>query len=558
MQILSAIHPESTTEIIFYVIGGLGIFLYGLDLMGNSLKALAGNKLKIIIEKSTNTPLKGILVGMFITVLIQSSSGTTALSVGLVRAGLMSLPQAVGVIMGANIGTTVTAFLIGLKIKDYALPIVFIGASLVFFFSKKKYKNLGGALLGFGLLFFGLDAMGSALKPLASTTQFQDLMLTLSTNRFNGVLVGTVLTAIVQSSSASIGVLQELYEGGYVPLVAAIPILLGSNIGTTVTAIFASIGGSVAAKRTAAAHVIFNVVGTLLFLLLLTPYTSIMSSLELSLFGGVSSKMTIAFAHMGFNIINTFIMFWFIKYLVLLVKKIIPSKSDEEISFDNSLLEERLIEESSVLALTAVKNVIGEMSKVVYSMFTKVKNYSIKYDSKEYENILALESTTDTFDRKTHDYLVKLSQVDMSSSNSHLHSEYVDTIRDLERIGDHCQNLLEFFNNRYEDKESIPDDESQEIEYLFSVLTRMVENSIKSFNENRKDLAELVLIDEDLIDNLVKKYRKKHILRMKSNNSSTDLIYVDILSNMERIGDHCTNISQGVLYDKYFYVPDHD
>ena len=254
-------------ETFLFVFGGLGIFLYGINLMGDSLKDLAGNKLKLIIEKSTSTPLKGILVGALLTCVIQSSSGTTALTVGLVRAGLMTLPQAVGIIMGANIGTTITSLMIGLKIEEYSLIFVGIGAILIFFLNNRKIKDLGKVICGFGLLFFGLQLIGSGLDYVMETyeQQFTSLFQTLGRFPILGLFIGTGITALVQSSSATIGILQTLFETGELSLLGALPILIGCNIGTTVTAIIASVGGGVEAKRTAVVHAMFNIIGCLLY-----------------------------------------------------------------------------------------------------------------------------------------------------------------------------------------------------------------------------------------------------------------------------------------------------
>ena len=393
-------------ETIFAIVGGLGIFLFGINMMGDSLKAIAGSKLKIIIEKTTNTPIKGILVGVIITGLIQSSSGTTALTVGLVRAGLMTLPQAIGIILGANIGTTVTSLLLGLPIKDYALPIMAAGSFLIFFMSSKKYKQLGGVVLGFGMLFFGLDVMGGALKGLAYLPEFKAALESVGEWPILGLFVGAASTAIIQSSSATIGILQELYTTGAIPLIGAIAIVFGDNIGTTVTAVFASIGGSIAAKRTAAAHVVFNLLGSILFMLVLVPYTGFIQFLE-DRFIDVSDpnnmKLTISFAHMAFNIFNTFIMFFFIKQLVWLVTKIVRG-DDNLIEVDVDSMSNDLILEAPVLALASAKIVITNMGELTEQMFDGVVTYSFENNRKVSENGFQIEEMLDTIDKKAHDY----------------------------------------------------------------------------------------------------------------------------------------------------------
>ncbi|MFK5884050.1 MAG: Na/Pi cotransporter family protein [Candidatus Izemoplasma sp.] len=542
-------------ETLFLIFGGLGIFLYGINLMGDSLKALAGNKLKIIIEKTTNTPLKGIFVGIIITGLIQSSSGTTALTVGLVRAGLMTLPQAIGVILGANIGTTVTSLLLGLPIKEYALPIMAAGSFFIFFVSKKKVKQFGSVMLGFGMLFYGLDLMGDALKALSNLPEFRDALLAVSDYPVLGVLVGAGTTATIQSSSATIGILQELYTTGYIPLKGAIAIVFGDNIGTTVTAILAAIGGSVAARRTAAAHVLFNVIGSLVFLIFLVPYTSFIQFLEDTLIDTSNPnnlKMTISFAHMGFNVMNTFIMFWFIKQLVWAVTKIIPG--DDVIKpVDVDGLQDDLIKSSPILALESAKLVVANMGLLTKQMFEGAISYSFKQDNREFENGMQIEEMLDTIDHKAHDYLVKIARSGLDNESAQSQAEYIDAIRDFERIGDHCTNIFEFFELRYDSKSVLSEEAAGDLGKLYEVVLDSLTKTIEAFRTDDKDLALFIMEQEETIDRLVVKYRKRHIRRVnESDTSSNCSVYVDILSNIERIGDHCNNIAKNVVQDQYF------
>lgn len=538
---------------IFAIVGGLGIFLYGINLMGDSLKALAGSKLKLIIEKTTNTPLKGIFVGIVITGLIQSSSGTTALTVGLVRAGLMTLPQAIGVIIGANIGTTVTSFLLGLPIKEYALPIMAIGSFLIFFINLKKYKQLGGVFLGFGMLFFGLDIMGDSLKALVKLPEFAAALTSVADVPVLGLVVGALSTAIVQSSSATIGILQGLYSTGAVPLIGAIAILFGSNIGTTVTAIFASIGGSIAAKRTALAHVLFNVIGSLAFMLILVPYKNLISWVEGKFLGGEPVAMTIFFAHFGFNLVNTIVFFFLIKQLVWLVTKIIKG-DDNLIEFDVDSLQESLIEEAPILALESAKIVVLNMGKITKQMFEGVIEYSFENKKRVLENGEQIEEMLDTIDKKVHDYLVSIAQFGLDDDASQLQASYVDTIRDFERIGDHCTNIFEFFEYRYDNKFVLSKEAHDELSRLYEVVLETISFTLEAFDTQDKEIAKIVMEREDIIDRLVIKNRKRHIKRLNNPKSSENIdgLYVDILSNIERIGDHCNNIVINILQESYY------
>jgi phosphate:Na+ symporter len=538
---------------IFMIVGGLGIFLYGINLMGDSLKALAGNKIKIIIEKSTNTPLKGILMGILITALLQSSSGTTAITVGLVRAGLMTLPQAVGIILGANIGTTVTSFLLGLPIKEYALPIMALGSFLIFFVGRKKTKQLGGVILGFGMLFYGLDIMGGALKQLVNLPAFENALLAVADKPILGLLVGSISTAIIQSSSATIGILQELYTTGYIPLVGAIAIVFGDNIGTTVTAVLASLGGSIAAKRTAAAHVLFNIFGSILFMLFLGAYTNLIQGMENVFLDGEKHKLTISYAHMIFNITNTFIMFWFVKQLVWLVTKIIRGE-DGLIEVDFQALQDDLIKDAPVLALESAKKVVTNMGKLTEQMFDSTVEFSFNNQRKLFENGMQIEEMLDTIDKKAHDYLVKIAQGGLDSESSQLQASYVDTIRDFERIGDHCTNILQFFEHRYDSRIELSEDAKKELSRLYDIVKESISLTIKAFEFYDKEAAMQVMEREEVIDRLVIKNRKRHIMRLNNAEASEqeDEFYVDILSNVERIGDHCNNVVINILQDNYY------
>lgn len=554
VKYLEVAQPTIDWKIVsFGLVGGLGIFLYGINLMGDSLKAVAGNRMKMIIEKSTNTPIKGIFIGILITGLIQSSSGTTALTVGLVRAGLMTLDQAIGIILGANIGTTVTSFLIGLKIKEFALPIMAAGAFLIFFTNKKKTRQYGGVILGFGMLFFGLDTMGESLKSLTELPEFTNALASVGAHPYLGLLAGAGTTAVVQSSSATIGILQGLYETGTIPLIGAIAIVFGSNIGTTVTAIIAALGGSIAAKRTAAAHVLFNIVGSLVFMLFLSPYTKLIAILETEILHNDNPAMTISFAHMGFNIISTFVFYWFISQLVWMVKFLIRG-DDGLIEINVDALQDKLIVESPVLALEGAKLVVLNMGKVAEQMFETAVEYSFIDNSKLFEKGMSFEELLDTIDKKAHDYLVKIAQADIGREASSNQAAYVDTIRDFERIGDHCTNLFEFFETRHEHKIEFSVDAKKELEKLYAVVHESIRLTVEAFDKQDKDIAKVVIEREDVIDRLVIKNRKRHVMRINQGqcHEASDSLYVDILSNIERIGDHCNNIVVNIIQEYYY------
>ncbi|MBU0997583.1 MAG: Na/Pi cotransporter family protein [Firmicutes bacterium] len=537
---------------IFEILGGLGIFLFGINLMSTALKKLAGSKLKLFLEKATNTPFKGILVGILITAIIQSSSATTAIVVGLVRAGLMTLPQAVGVVFGANIGTTVTSLLISLKIGDYAMPIMFVGSVMTFFFQGRKVKEAGQAILGFGMLFFGLETMGDSLKQLVELEAFSNMLISVSDMPILGVLVGMVTTALIQSSSATIGILQQLYSTGGVPLIGAIAIVLGDNIGTTVTSVMAAAGGSSAAKRTAGVHVVFNLIGSIIFLILIHPFFLLISFLGEHLIPDfLTNKFTISLTHVLFNLINVFIMYWFIKQLVWLVTKIVPSKN--EIAMNDVVLEEHLIKSSPDLALENALKAITNMGNVCKVMFEYTYDFSINKDLKVKELGIQCEELLDTMDDKIHNYLIKISANDLGDKQVQQIAKDMDTITDLERVGDHLTNLIEFFDERHVQKIELFPEAKADLTELYELLRKTLHQSLEAYATKNKELAMEVNVREDLLDKLVKKYRKNHVTRVNDNKcAETDAgFYVDILSNMERIGDHCNNIVINILSESY-------
>ncbi|MFA6377331.1 MAG: Na/Pi cotransporter family protein [Acholeplasmataceae bacterium] len=544
------------SDSLMFVFGGLALFLFGINLMSDSLKAAAGNNLKSIIEKTTNTPLKGILVGIILTVLIQSSSGTTALMIGLLRAGLMTLPQSVGLIMGANIGTTITAFIIGLPIADYGLMILFVGV-IMMFFKNRRVHHIGGVFVGLGMLFVGLNTMSDGLKPLASTQLAEDMFHTFSTNWFLGTIFGTIFTALVQSSSAAIGVLQKLYainaEGiESITLNGAIPILLGANIGTTITAFLASLGGNIESKRASFIHILFNVISAVFFIIILIPYEHLIAWVELK-FLKPYSMLTIALAHGFQNLIMTFILFWFIPQLIKLSKLAIKDHRLNQLP--EEVFDEKLISESPVLALEFVKKALLYMGSVVQEYFDIVKEYSFKENSKLVQEGYTHEMILDTYDQKLHDYLIKIAGAGISDHDSKKLSRDLDTIKDFERIGDHLTNIIDFFQERYLESQLLTVEGTKDLEELYEVLDQMMTNTIEAFRSQNVDIAKKVIKDEDYVDELEEKFRYRYIERLK--NKEVTFVkaanYPDILSNLERVGDHLMNIASSVI--EPLYVP---
>lgn len=533
-------------ELIFSFVGGLGIFMFGIKYMGDGLQAAAGDRLRSILDRFTTNPFMGVLAGVFITVLIQSSSGTTALTVALVSAGFMKLRQAIGVIMGANIGTTVTAFIIGIKIGEYALLILAVGAIFLFFFKSKNLNALGQIFFGFGALFFGLELMSDGLKPLRTLESFQNLTVSMSDNPILGVVIGTVFTIIVQSSSATIGILQELFSQGAINLRAALPVLFGDNIGTTITAILASIGTSVSAKRAAAVHVMFNVIGSFLFLLILGLYTAIIEWLQMQL--NLNPEMTIAFAHGIFNVANTIIQFPFIGALAWIVTKIIPGE-DVDIDATAKHLNPAIIEQSASVAIGQAKDEVKRMGEYAQNFVSEALHFLNTSDRSHAKRAFQYEEAINNLDRAITDYLVEISRNSLSTADSEEHNSLISTIRDIERVGDHTENIVELLEHRLEKKISLSADAVSELNEMFLLTLETLKNALEALFTNDPKLANDVLIKEKRIDEMERTLRKTHIGRMNERVCTGDagVIFVDIASNLERIGDHAVNIAEVVL-----------
>lgn len=551
-------------KMLFEFFGGLGIFLFGLKFMGDGLQKSAGDNLRSILNKFTSTPFRAILAGIVVTVLIQSSSATTVLAVGLVSAGFMTLKQAIGVVMGANVGTTITAFIIGIDIGAYALPIMALG-SFMLFFSKKHFVNsIGEIVFGFGALFFGLELMGNGMSPLENLPQFRELMLDLSFSPILGVTVGTLLTLIVQSSSATIGIVQELYSHGSVTLEAALPLLFGSNIGTTITAILAAIGASLAARRTSASHVFFNLTGTILVMFLLNPFTAMIRTL--SDYFQLNPAMQLAFAHGLFNVINVLIQMWFINQIATLVTKVIPGE-ETTIGYDASRLDVSLVHTSPIMALNQAKVEIGEMGEVVLEEYQSVFEYFKNQDVKEMEKSLQLEEVINDIDMKLTQYLMLISSEELALSSSNEHTIMMDVTKYLERIGDHAESILKNIEEgnqiaKRQQKATGKNAETQEIFYdedlvrMFQLVGKNIEEAVKSFTTNSYQLAGSVMKREKEINSLEMHLRAKYIERLNQGlgQPSDGIMFVDIVSNLERMSDHAVKIAKHALGFRYPFL----
>lgn len=535
-------------QILFHFLGGLGLFLFSIKFMGDGLQKSAGNRLRTILDRFTTNPFMGILAGIFVTVLIQSSSGTTVITVGLVSAGLMTLRQAIGVIMGANIGTTVTAFIIGIDIGEYAYPILLMGSVMLFFFKSAKVQNIGQILFGFGGLFIGLDLMSSGLAPLRHLPVFTSLIVEMSHSPILSVIVGTVFTLIVQSSSATIGILQGLYAENLISLEAALPVLFGDNIGTTITAVLAAIGASIVAKRAAAVHVLFNVVGTIIFLILLGPFTHFMIWMTGMLH--LEPKMQIAFAHGTFNIANTLIQLPFIGLWAYLVTKLLPEreKKSEKIAL---YLDETLIEKSPSIAIGQAKKEVIHMGNMGLDSLKAALSYLKTNNPEDAKLSEILEKNINILDEEITKYLVKIFPHSITPRDSNELQAMLNLVCDIERIGDHSENIIEQINFMNERNIELSELARNEVYEMFELTIRSVALSIEALDKGDLSKARRVYELEDEIDEMERYLRKQHIHRLNHGDctAKSGLTYTDLLSNLERIGDHAHNIAE-MMFEK--------
>ena len=536
-------------EIAFHFLGGLGLFLYSIKTMGDGLQQAAGDRLRYYIDKYTSNPFFGILVGIGMTALIQSSSGVTVITVGLVSAGLLTLRQAIGIVMGANIGTTVTSFIIGFKLGDYALPMLFLGAVCLFFTKNRTINNIGRILFGVGGIFFALNLMSGAMEPLKDLQVFKDYMVELSKNPILGVLVGTGLTLLIQASSATIGILQNLYASNLIDLQGALPVLFGDNIGTTITAIIASLGANIAAKRVAAAHVAFNVIGTVICIIFLVPFTGLIQWFESFL--NLAPEMTIAFAHGTFNITNTIIQFPFIGALAFLVTKLIPGE-DEVVKYEPLYLDEQLIKQAPSIALGNAKKELLHLGNYAAKAFDLSYDYIINSNEKVAEKGHKTEEAINTIDEKLTRYLISLSGEALSQKESEVLTNILDSSRDLERIGDHAEALLNL--NDYLQRKNVQFSEAalEELAEIYLKTSEFVKDALESVENNDLEQAQALIERHEDINNMERVLRKTHIKRLNNGECSTQagVNFIDIISHYTRVSDHAMNLAEKVLAEQ--------
>lgn len=519
---------------------GLALFLFGMEFMGDGLENAAGSKLKSFFDKAITNPLKGALVGTIVTAIIQSSSATTVMVVGFVNAGLMSLYQAVGVIMGANIGTTITGQLITFKIDDYIPLFIIIGAALILFMKQQNRKEIGKIIFGFGLLFMGLTAMKDAMSPIAQTTFFQDLIIALEGNMFLGILVGAVMTAVVQSSSASTAILLSLAATGAISLQVAIPILFGNNIGTCVTALLSSLNANKVAKKAAFIHLSFNLIGTLIFL----PLIGILSNIVTHMGGDIDKQ--IANAHTIFNVVNAIILLPFAGVFVKLANLALKDKEGEQASINR--LDRRFLETPAIAFEQAFQESLT-MYDLAKENLTLATNALMDGKTTDYRKIYENESEINRMERDLSSFLVSISSHDITEVDTNRIASMIKIVSDIERIGDHSKNIVELAEEVATSKLSFTSDAIEELKLMYNYTLESINSSYASYKNNNRQKANDTVIFEENIDRLEELLRDKHIKRLSENkcNAHSGAVFLDAISNFERIGDHSINIAEYVL-----------
>lgn len=525
--------------------GGLGLFLFGIRTMGDGLENAAGAKLKRMLEVLTGNRFLAVLVGFVVTAIIQSSTATTVMVVGFVNAGMMSLAQAVGVIMGANIGTTVTSLLIALNFSSVAAASVLVGVILMLASKKTVVKNLGAIFAGFGLLFLGIDMMSDSMAPLRDSAGFMNFIVTVSESPLRplfGIILGIVMTAVLQSSSASVGVLQTLAMQGLVPLKFSVFVLFGQNIGTCLTALFSTVGAKKNSKRAAVIHLLFNLIGTGIFILiaLLTPYVEWIEKLS------PDPMAQIAISHIVFNIVSTVVMFPFAKALVKLSCLLVPGKDDSESEMHCKFIDDRLLN-TPPFAVMQVSKEVARMAKLARDNFETSAHALINRSDKDLDKVMENEEIINYLNHHITSYLVKLNALDITDSDSDYIARVFHAINDIERVGDHAINLAEAAQHNIGEGLKFSDPAREELNQLCSSVVTLLERSMAAFdNQSLSDNEAKELSDlEEHIDDLTLECQDSHIFRLnrKECNTEAGMLYLNTITDFERVGDHAINIA---------------
>ena len=528
------------------LLSGLGLLLYGIKILGEGLELAAGAKLKVLLEKMTSNRFAAVLVGFVITTLIQSSSTTTVMVVGFVNTGIMNLTQAIGVIMGANIGTTTTSILVSLDIGKYAPIAIGIGVFLSMLTKKTTKKHIGLAITGFGMLFLGMTLMKDAMEPLANSPVFSEWLMN-ANNPFVAILIGTVITAVIQSSAASIGILQALASQGLIPLHFAAYVIYGQNIGTCITALISSIGTKKNSKRTAVMHVLFNVFGTVIFIILtkLLPFTDWIESLT------DNTMMQLSLVHIIFNVVSTLIMFPFAdKVLVKLACLIVPDKKDSSEDDFKLKFVDNLMINTPPFAVAQVSKEVHRMAGLARQNFSIAAEDLLNKSCDHFDEVQHTEEVINFLNHNITPILVKINSLDLSYSDAKYIGRVFHVINDIERIGDHAQNLEEAAKSRVDEGIEISAEGERELREMYETTLKLIDGSIEAFtsqildNEKAEQLGEY----EASVDAMQTEFEQSHIERLNAHkcNTRAGMLFINTITDFERVADHATNIAWSV------------
>lgn len=528
------------------LLSGLGLLLYGIKILGEGLELAAGAKLKVLLEKMTSNRFAAVLVGFVITTLIQSSSTTTVMVVGFVNTGIMNLTQAIGVIMGANIGTTTTSILVSLDIGKYAPIAIGIGVFLSMLTKKTTKKHIGLAITGFGMLFLGMTLMKDAMEPLASSPVFSEWLMN-ANNPFVAILIGTVITAVIQSSAASIGILQALAAQGLIPLHFAAYVIYGQNIGTCITALISSIGTKKNSKRTAVMHVLFNVFGTVIFIVLtkFLPFTDWIESLT------DNTMMQLSLVHIIFNVVSTLIMFPFAdKVLVKLACLIVPDKKDSSEDDFKLKFVDNLMINTPPFAVAQVSKEVHRMAGLARQNFSIAAEDLLNKSCDHFDEVQHTEEVINFLNHNITPILVKINSLDLSYSDAKYIGRVFHVINDIERIGDHAQNLEEAAKSRVDEGIEISAEGERELREMYETTLKLIDGSIEAFtsqileNERAEQLSEY----EASVDDMQTEFEQSHIERLNAHkcNTRAGMLFINTITDFERVADHATNIAWSV------------
>ena len=547
-----------TFQMIVTLLGGLAVFIYGMNLMSDGLQKAAGDKMRNILGMLTKNPVMGVLAGALVTAVLQSSSATTVMVIGFTSAGLMKLRQAISVIMGANIGTTITAQLIAFNIGDFAWIFVFIGFIMYFFFKKKEMAvKIGQILFGFGLLFVGINTMSSTMEPMAESPVFTEMIMKVADIPVLGVFVGLCMTLVVQSSSATIAVLQNLAmtagpDGvtSIIGLTGAIPVLFGDNIGTTITALLASIGGSKNAKRTAISHTIFNISGTLLFIWFVPQIAELVTWLSPKGPEVEVISRQIANTHLLFNLTVTILWLPFIKVLEKIVSTIIPGKDEREDMVAGPVFLDTNVLEQPVFATHLAIQELTRNASLTFDMLKKSREAFAGGNLAMVNDVIETDKTVNIIRTKTIEYL---SQILSAESITDFQKERVSALlhvaSDIEHIGDYCKNIVELAEDKAKNKYVFSDIAKNEVDEYFNKIETMLVDTMESLETGSPELAEKVLAEEEKINAMENEIRQEHMHRLVDNECSpaVTVVFLDVIHNLERMGDSCNNIAEAVI-----------